>query len=63
MWMVFHRNAQPKLVPGGASLMHECPMCTRRTRFAEVQVDLVAVPDRKHALRCTECGEIYGVTN
>lgn len=66
MWLLFHRNAKTRTVPGGATFVETCPECHRRATFAEVEltenfgvffVDLIG--DRERAYRCGACGEVF----
>jgi transposase-like protein len=66
MWLLFHRNAKTRPVPGGQRFVETCPECHRRATFVEVEmtenfgmffVDVVG--DTQRAYRCSDCGETF----
>jgi hypothetical protein len=66
MWLLFHRKAGTKAVPGGRAFMEECPTCQKRTRFHEVEVSekygvwfVDVVGDAERAFRCGQCGDVF----
>jgi hypothetical protein len=66
MWLLFHRKAGTKVVPGGRTMMDECPTCQKRTRFHEVEVTkkyglffIDVLNDSERAFRCERCEDVF----
>jgi rubredoxin len=66
MWLLFHHSTGAKVVPGGRTLVEDCPTCERRTKFDEIEqtenvgvwfIDVVG--DTKRAFRCRVCHDVF----
>jgi hypothetical protein len=66
MWLLFHRKAGTKVVPGGRTFVEHCPTCEKPTRFREIEmtesfgvwfVDVLGDKERKY--RCDSCQDVF----
>lgn len=66
MWMLFHRKAGTKVVPGGHTFVEHCPTCQTPTRFREIEVSesygvwfVDVVGDKERKYRCDSCEDVF----
>ncbi len=66
MWLLFHRKAKTRTVPGGERFTDTCPDCNARATFTEVEVTeklgmffVDVVGDTQRAFRCSSCEAVF----
>lgn len=66
MWLLFHRKAGSKVVPGGRTFVEHCPTCNESTKFREIELNesfgvwfVDVLGDKERKFRCDQCQDVF----